>query len=368
LCSEIKQIVPRYYDQALTIDQELTKKWAKWVTDDEEPYPMSDDHNLARVSQYFQVMKEESEVVKMSYLDFLNNRLLNLIDAKIAEYTNKLQQPGISEDQKIAYENKKDLYSETIPQYQDALSTAPWTFTKLVKELDLPAFTDGEDPLRMLARLPLPIYITTSYFCFIEDALRSEGKTPSTQYWSWFGKNPRLELLWVPNPKKPDEHAPSKPDDYVRDYNPTPMEPVVYHLFGIENFTNTLVLSEDDYMNFLMKAAESTTSNDIVPSTLRTALSEHRLLLLGYHLPDWDFRALFRFISSFKNRAPGTSQSIAIQLMPNLQDKKFEEKSLEYLRKYFKEYRFDTKWIKTEAFIRGLVDAFYGGKRSSGGN
>ena len=36
-------------DEDLTVDEQLTRIWARSID-----YPMSDDHNLARVSQYYQ--------------------------------------------------------------------------------------------------------------------------------------------------------------------------------------------------------------------------------------------------------------------------------------------------------------------------
>jgi hypothetical protein len=360
LCAALNQNTPRFYDETRTIDQQLTKKWADEIVE----YPMSDSHNLARVSQYYQVKKKASDRAKMSYMSFLQDSLLKVIQRKIEQYQKIIEEGSLPDrDIQESILPRKDLYQDIYNQNQNSIE--PWSFTKLVKELDLPTFPDKKDPLRFLAKLPLPIYVTTSYFRFIEEALKSEGKNPSTQYWSWIGKNPKLG--YFPDPDQPDQAIPSNPTDYVRDYNPNPMRPVVYHLFGLEDFVKTLVLSEDDYMNFLMKAAENKKSLDVVPSALQTVLSENRLLLLGYHLPDWDFRALFQFISNFQTRAPGASQSIAIQLMPNLQNKDFENKSLEYLKQYFDDYNFEVKWRKTETFILELVDA-YTGKGLSGGD
>lgn len=335
LCVTMKEI-PQFYDEVRTMSQQLTKKWAAEVVH----YPMSDDHNLARVAQYFQVTKADSEKAKKGYLKFLNDHLLKI-------------------------NSKRAGYEDIVSQHQKSMQ--PLNFTKLVKELDLPQFPDRHDPLKLLAKLPLPIYITTSYFRFIEEALKNEGKKPSTQYWTWGGGKSSIKLEYLFDPEivrdGNDKSLPPNP----RDYEPDEMNPVVYHVFGLENFAKTLVLSEDDHMNFLMNASESMSSLEIVPSPIRDALSEKRLLLLGYHLRDWDFRALFRFITKFRNREPSAvSQSIAIQLMPNLQNKEFESQSLLYLENYFKDYKFEIKWIDTEQFIYELVDTWTG--HSSRGN
>ena len=65
---------PQFFDEVLTFDQQLTKKWAKLIK-----YPMSDDHNLARVAQYQQVKSEVgAAAARQQYIKFLIDRLLKL--------------------------------------------------------------------------------------------------------------------------------------------------------------------------------------------------------------------------------------------------------------------------------------------------
>ena len=45
--SRMMSEVPQFYDEFRTFDQQVTKKWAASIN-----YPMSDNHNLARVAQY----------------------------------------------------------------------------------------------------------------------------------------------------------------------------------------------------------------------------------------------------------------------------------------------------------------------------
>ena len=149
-----------------------------------------------------------------------------------------------------------------------------------------------------------------------------------------------------------------------RDFQPTEKSPAVVHLFGLEDYTNTLVLSEDDHINFLLNAVENLGKenvSDVYPGYLQAALSESSLLLLGYHMRDWDFRTLFRFLS--KVRKPDSMEarvapSIAIQFKPSLGKKENEAKSLKYLEEYFKTGKFMVKWDSTEEFIYELWEAF----------
>lgn len=298
-----------FYDEVYTIDQQLTRAWAE-----SKAYPMSDNHNLARVAQYREVVLEEAELAKKEYLSFLSSRLLK----------NNQSRPG---------------FEDVVAKYQKGGQRT--TFTNLTKELDVPIiFPEGkEDSLRLLARLKLPIYITTSYFTFLEDALVKEGKTPSTQVWSWGAKV-----------KMKEEHLPKRECDL------DPLKPVVYHLFGLEEYAKSLILSEDDYMDFLMNAASAMSSYEVIPSPLRDALSQSRLLMFGYHLRSWDFRALFRFILEFR-KPQDSPKGIALQFKPSLENKEFERQSLSYLEKYFGGHKFKVKWVDAERFIYELTEA-----------
>ena len=301
--------VPQFYDEVRTIDQQLTKQWA-----DKIGYPMSDNHNLARVAQYRQVESGDPELAKIEYLKFLNERLLKM------------------SEKKEGYEAK---VSQLKTQSQRLL------FSEAVQQLDYPQFDGMDDPLRLLAKLPLPIYITTSYSNFLERALEDEEKTPRTQ----------LCFLSSGKSTVKREHQPDP------DYEPTPTNPAVYHLFGLENYRNTLILSEDDYMNFLMNAVEEITSRDLYPSALQQALPESRIILLGYNLRDWDFRALFRFILRTRKMA-AARPSIAIQFKPSLEKKDHEARSLKYLQQYFEGHKFRVVWTNTEKFIYELWDTW----------
>lgn len=319
---------PEFSDDVRTIDQQLTKKWAK----DTVKYPMADDHNLARVAQYHQVILGDMEKAKKQYLSFLGKTLL--------EHYQDFEQ-----------------YADAVNRLQRMVPRP--TFSKMVAELNLPSFPENKDPLLLLAQLPLPVYITTSYFGFIEAALKEVGKRPVTQYWSWYDEP--VSIKYLPDTEYPalQPPLPSVPLEDPRDFIPTPERPAVYHLFGIEDTAKTLVMSEDDYMNFLVNSAQERVSMDVVPSELITALSRKRLLLLGYQLGDWDFRALFRFISKFRiGDRKYLTPSISIQLKPTLANKQFEELQISYLEKYFDEYKFNVKWFDTAAFIYELVDAY----------
>lgn len=296
-------------ENSLTISDQLTTEWANLIG-----YPMDDKGNLARVAQYYLVENKDSPFARTKYLESLKTFLLMLVKEGDREYA--------------------ELAERLSGQIHEL------NFSEIVNQLDYPRFPEGvEDPLRLLARFQLPIYITTSQSDFLERALKAEGKEPRTQICFWSGSI---------SSAKP-EH---KTDP---DYVPTPGKPLVYHLYGLEDYPQTLVLSEDDYISFLMRMVEDTnTQNPIVPLYLRQALAESHLLMLGYRLQDWDFRILFRFVLKYRREDEFARRGMLIQLKPD--GKRFEdvEKSLEYLGKYFDKRKFDIEWNNAEGFIRKL--------------
>ncbi|SRR6266498_2368230 len=300
---------PQYdHNNDLTIEEQLTKEWAE---SEDVDYPMPDKYNLARIAQYHSVETKDNIQARADYINFLKKFLL------------------ASQDGEESVHLVNTLYRQ--------IKELP--FSEIVRQLDYPRFSGGvEDPLRLLARFPLPIYITTSYYDFLERALEAEGKNPRTQICFWSGGSSIAKTQHRPDPE----------------FMPTPISPAVYHLFGLEDYPQTLVLSEDDYINFLISIAEDTnTQNPIVPLTLRGSLADRRLLLLGYQLRDWDFRVLFRFILKFRNEK-SAPRGMVIQLKPDWKRIGDEEKSRKYLSDYFDGKAFHFEWTDTESFVRKL--------------
>jgi hypothetical protein len=186
-------------DRSLTVDERLAKRWA-----DQIHYPMWDCCELARVAQFNKFETPDPYTAKNDYLRFIKDELLKLAEAN--------GEPAglIGELQRRKSER---------------------SLADLAQELDYPRFPEGrEDPLRLLARLPLPIYVTTSYYDFLERALTAEGFSPLTQI-CWWGQR-------QPSTISP-EHCPDP------SFKPSPSKPLVYHLHGLEQYPRSLVLSED---------------------------------------------------------------------------------------------------------------------------
>ena len=66
---------------------------------------------------------------------------------------------------------------------------------------------------------------------------------------------------------------------------PSKEQPLVYHLHGFDQYPESLVLTEDDYLEFLVAISSDKGRNtDPVPKPVREALVESSLLLLGHSL------------------------------------------------------------------------------------
>ena len=166
------------------------------------------------------------------------------------------------------------------------------------ERLEPPDFDALDEPHRALADLNLPIYITTNYDGFMLDALRSRQKDPLRELCVW---NDIIE-----------EQHPSQLD---AGFKPTPAAPVVYHLHGHYEFPQSMVLTEDDYLAFLVRISTDN-SVRLLPSAIRNALASTSLLFVGYSLSDWNFRVLFRGLVGSLGRTLARA-SVAVQLSPS---------------------------------------------------
>lgn len=306
-------------EKDLTIEEVLTKRWAEKID-----YPLPDVSNLARVAQYYLVKQKDNLFAREQYLEYMKESLLGLAEKD-------------SQNTDLAKNLRREIDNQT--------------FSNIVNQLEYPHFSNGtKDPLRVLAELPLPLYITTSPYDFLERALAAAGKTPVTQVCFWSGTRSSARPEHLPEYL----HSP----DFKRD--PDKPIAIVYHLYGLEDYPQTMVLSEDDYMNFLVSMAQDdNTQKPILPLEIRGKLAEQTLLLLGYQLWDWDFRVLFRFIAKYRTVDLQPPRGIVIQLKQDRRQawktEDLKKKSLDYLTTYLDRRQFDVEWSEAEIFVRELA-------------
>jgi hypothetical protein len=210
-----------------------------------------------------------------------------------------------------------------------------------------PDFNDANEPYVVLAKLALPIYLTTNYDTYMEQALA----------WPGCDKDPKTELSrWKESLK--DRSS------YLTDgFEPKVANPLVYHLYGYPESSDTypnnhesLVLTEDDYLEFLINVASGTHP---LHSRIERAIMGTSLLLLGYRLDDWDFRILFHLLLAKLNIGRSTGRThVAVQIAPVREEatSELKKKVQDYLDRYIvrKSVGIKVFWGTTQAFIREL--------------
>ena len=138
-------------------------------------------------------------------------------------------------------------------------------------------------------------------------------------------------------------------------YRPSEERPLVYHLFGHNARPRSLVLTEDDYFDFLISVTEDPS---LVPLPVRSALADSALLFLGFGLEDWDVRILLRSLVS-QEGAHKLSKYTHVAAQLDLADSVLSpHRARRYLEKYFTKFRrpsIDIFWGSVDEFAAGLA-------------
>ncbi|HNH49457.1 MAG TPA: SIR2 family protein, partial [Myxococcota bacterium] len=174
---------------------------------------------------------------------------------------------------------------------------------------------DPDDPFKILAELPASVYVATTYDPTLSWALSAADRRPQAAVSRW-----RYRRSPAPPAPLPAEVAQKNP--------------LVFHVFGAfgKEGDDTLVVSEDDYFDYLLASA----SAKLIPAEVESALVDNSLLLLGFRLTDWSFRVLFRLIMSLPGRDRLKQYChVAVQVDPDLQHSTDLEGTKAYLAQYF---------------------------------
>ena len=214
-------------------------------------YPLPDNDRLVEIARYYKVQnKLKDDDLKSAFLNFVKNFIYYMAEDEGAD---------------------EDMLAEAEAQVDDL------TVSEFGRLLGYPRFGKGpDDLLLLLANLPINVYLTTSPYEIIEDALRLAGKTPVSEICRW------------------KESLDSIPPVITPTYRPCAEEPLVYHLHGRDNYPDSLVLTEDDHLEFLVNISQGAgnANADRVHGIVRQALFDD-LILLGFSLSDWGFRSLY---------------------------------------------------------------------------
>jgi hypothetical protein len=160
------------------------------------------------------------------------------------------------------------------------------------------------EPHSVLASLPFPLYVTTNPEQLLQKAVADatfDGvkRTPVSEVARWKEELAVLPSAFDARPADPvavgAAGTESRPHGRGGDFGPTRDRPLVYQLFGSWTTPESLVITEDDYFDFLIGYTEN---KDLIPKRVPAALANTSLLFLGFQLDDWDFRVLFRILAS----------------------------------------------------------------------
>jgi hypothetical protein len=217
----------------------LARAWA-----DDIDYPANSAPSLYDVADLASGFGNDPEFARSDYLDFIKAYLIHLFEIKQTEAT------------KLVEEAKTRLPDSS--------------FSEVARILGYP-YEDksAETVLGSIAALSCPVYLTTSYHTFLEEVLQGQGFVPRTDFFRWH------EGLTA---------IPSAIDE--KDYQPSVQEPLVYHLLGLDRYPASIVLTEQDHLDFLLAASVGMASVEGIFILVRQALAELGLVFLGYGVDD----------------------------------------------------------------------------------
>lgn len=123
--------------------------------------------------------------------------------------------------------------------------------------------------------------------------------------------------------------------------------PVVFHLHGYVPIAESLVLTENDYMDFLVNVASD---SEIIPPQIATALTGTTMLFLGYRIADWNFRVLLRSFARYME--PSVAYfSVAVMRPPDASESTREE-AQNYMTNYYENLGVRVYWGEIKGFMQ----------------
>jgi SIR2-like domain len=136
-----------------------------------------------------------------------------------------------------------------------------------IKKAPAPDFGARDQPHALLTELGFPIYLTTNYDDFMYEALKACGLSPQRVICPWYTrKNSEVEEV-------------NNMFQEAAGYAPSKDTPIVYHLHGHQSKPRSLVLTEDDYIEFLVRISAD---SKLLPPVIQEALGNQMLLFEGF--------------------------------------------------------------------------------------
>ena len=190
-----------------------------------------------------------------------------------------------------------------------------------------------------LADLELPLYLTTNADNFMSLALQEQK--PDAR---------RDTVLW-----REAGDSDGRANRYDLDPPPNPDAPVVLHLYGTDEDLLSLVLTEDDYLDYLARISRD--YEFLLPTSVNAALASTTLLFLGYRLEDLDLKVIMRGLLANLDLERWGMLHVAVQIEATAADEAKQREVTRYFQKYFASSAravIDVYWGTTHQFVADL--------------
>ena len=257
--------------------------------------------------------------------------------AQVAQYLSIRQAPTFLRDQL-----EQHMRQELLRRYENILEDqeADASLNDLIIRLASHSANEEADPHRILAELPFRIYIATGPTDILKPALTAAGKTPVVEMFEWRSRRRKARGGTASVFKQEPT------------YRPSIDRPLVYHLFGRLVEEESVVLTEDDYLEYLVGWRSKSGS---IPRVVNTALKDGSLLLLGFRPDDWVFRVLYHVIND-SERGDRRSEyaNVAVQIDPEEGHIIEPIGARRYLEKYFQKQSVSIFWGSVDDFLQQL--------------
>ena len=259
-----------------------------------------------------------------------------------------------AEEHGYPFEDKREL--PQVAQYL-AITKADEMYpkkylSKILKSIAIPNFSLPEyenTVYSVLADLNLPIYITTNYDHLMENALLSKGKDPKIEFSRW--NNTIIEYT-----RRAEIPFLSDNPEYV----PSPATPLVFHLHGDMDHPRSMVLTEQDYLNFIFNMSNLDRNPMILPNIVRKSFATSSQIFLGFSLNDMNSRILFRSIAVFLSEVE-PPYSVAIMPPPSIPNSDYENvaQTKKYLTEFARDmFKLNIQWADPFMYSIELRNSF----------
>jgi hypothetical protein len=198
---------------------------------------------------------------------------------------------------------------------------------------------------RVLAGLGLPLFVTTNYDGLMEHALLTAGLDPRVEICRW-------------NNQLVQDLGRYRTGDLSAD------KPGVFHMHGALSHATSLLITEDDYVDFTVSLALAPETKVLWHQVRRRLSYDYSLLFLGYSLEDWNFRVLMKYLfQQQKVHRSGQASSLSIQLSDAELPEDRRLKAESFLTRYFETSAIRVHWTDVSGFLAELGERVKAARR-----